>query len=432
MRGKHKQASTILSGLAASAFLFGASLAQAENLMEIYQLATEKDPVLRGAQAAYRAAQEAGPQSRANFMPSLGVGASHTENTDEDIESREAFSITLSQPLYRHDNYVQRRIANSSIRQSDAELQAAEQAMMVRVAEGYFGVLSAKDNLEFATAEKEANARQLEQTKQRFDVGLVAITDVHESQAAYDLSVAQAIAAQNTVDSSLEALREITGQYHDRFNKLGVDMPLLPPEPQDLQTWTEAAMTQNPALKAIIESTEQAKESIESQRDGYYPTLDLVLNRTDNMSDDPVYDYESTTAIIQLNMSLFEGGRTDSFVRQALELYNQNKEVLEQQQRATQRQVRNAYRGVLSGVSRVKALKQAQVSNESALRAAEAGYEVGTRTTVDVLVARTNLFLAQRNYAQSRYNYLLDILRLKQAAGNLSTDDLERINSWLH
>jgi outer membrane protein len=227
-------------------------------------------------------------------------------------------------------------------------------------------------------------------------------------------------------------LREITGRYHKDLMKLGEDMPLVLPEPQDLKVWTDTAMTENPTLKSTQEVTEQVRETINTQRSGYYPTLDLVLNRTDSISDTPIQDYESTTAQVQLSMSIYEGGRTDSGVTQAMELYNQNQELLEQQKRATQRQVRNAYRGVVSGTSRVKALKQALISNESALRAAEAGYEVGTRTTVDVLVARTNLFLAQRNYAQSRYDYLLNILRLKQAAGNLGITDLERIAGWLH
>lgn len=410
-----------------------AGTGHSETLLDVYNLAIDNDPQFKGAQASLKAAQEALPQSRASFLPSLDFSASHTENSKKEIDAYESYSLTLRQPLYRKDNFVERNVAESTVSQAEAVYTAAEQALIVDVADGYFGALSALDRLEFANAEKEADARQLEQTKQRFDVGLVAITDVHESQAAYDLSVAQAIAAQNDVDNSYERLREITGKYIESFALLGDAMPLLTPEPADLKQWTDTALSQNPTLKASEESTQQARENISRQRSDNHPTLDFVVNYTNSSSvfaSNQGTD-DNTTASLQLGMNLFRGGATNSAIRQAREQYNQSQQALEEQRRATQREVRNAYRGVLSGISRVQALRQAVVSNQSALRAAEAGYEVGTRTTVDVLNARRNLFGAQRDYAQARYDYLLNTLRLKQAAGTLQAEDIRLINAWL-
>jgi outer membrane protein len=410
-----------------------ASSAQAASLMEIYSLAIGNDPQYKSAQAGLAAAKEAMPQSTANFLPSLDVSARHTENSDSDIGSSDSASITLTQPLYRNGSFVQRRTAKSVVTQAEADFQSAQQALIIDVAQAYFNVLAAQDNLEFAEAEKQSNARQLDQTKQRFDVGLVAITDVHESQAAYDISVAQSIEAANNLDSAKEALREITGTYPENLAALGDEVPLLQPEPNDLKAWTDMALNQNPALLSAQQGTEQAKEAVNAQRADNYPTLDLVLDHSEYDSDftTATTTSDSTTATVQLSLSLYAGGRTSSYITQAREYLKQSQQALEQTRRTTQRTVRNAFRGVLSGISRVKALKQALVSNQSALRAAEAGYEVGTRTTVDVLVARRNLFSAQRDYAQARYNYLLDTLRLKQAAGNLAANDLKTVGDWL-
>lgn len=414
-----------------------AQVSQAENLKEIYTLALENDPQYQAAEAGLEAAKEAMPQSTAGFLPTLNASASHIENADEDFDHADTYSITLNQPIFRHGTFVQRRAAKSTVAQAEHDFESARQALILDVARAYFGVLSAQDNVEFATAEKEANARQLDQTKQRFDVGLVAVTDVHESQAAYDFSVAEAIAAENNLDSARETLREITGRYHDVLLALDENMPLTPPNPASLEAWTKMAMEQNTALMAAYETTEQARENVSAQTSNHYPTLDLILNHskyegTSNVGGTPVdIDTEDTTATLQLNVALFEGGGTQSRVRQAREYLRASQHSLEQTKRSTQAQVRNAYRGVLSGISRVKALKQAVVSNQSALKAAEAGYEVGTRTTVDVLDARRNLFRAQRDYAKARYDYLINTLALNQAAGSLTSEQLDDIGKWL-
>ncbi len=400
------------------------------SLMEIYNLAVNNDPQYKAAKANLAAAEEALPQSTANFLPSLSASTSRTENSDTNIDTTDSYSVTLNQPIYRHGSFVQRRTAKSSVSQAKSDFSSAEQNLMLAVAKSYFGVLSALDGVDFAQAEKRANARQLDQTKQRFDVGLVAITDVHESQAAYDISVAQAIAAENDLDSARESLREITGSYNLQLDSLDEELPLIPPEPANLEEWTELALLENTTLKAAQETTNQAREFVSAQQSNHYPTLDLIVNHTNTTT--RVIETDDTIASLQLKLALYEGGRTNANTRQAREFLKASRQTLEQVRRATQRKVRNAYRGVISGISRVKALKQAMVSSQSALRAAEAGYEVGTRTTVDVLIARRNLFLAQRNYAQARYNYLIDTLNLNQAAGTLNSDHLNDITQWMH
>jgi len=437
---------------------FGVSLAlviqasHSASLMEIYNLAEANDPQYKAAEANLSAAQEALPQSTANFLPSVNASAGRTEYSDKinSIDSTtNSYSLTLTQPIYRDGSFVKRSTAKSSVAQAESVFKTAEQSLVLAVAKAYFGVLSAKDSLEFARAEKESNARQLDQTKQRFDVGLVAITDVHESRAAYDISVAQEIAAGNELDSALEALREITGTYHDDLDALNEDMPLLPPDPGSLEEWTQKAMDQNSELLASEQATEQARLNVSAQKSGYYPTLDLILssNRGDSKTKAPYAgtpppaigtsvttnsDIEDTTATLQLSVNLFEGGATSSRVSQARSYLKASEQYLEQTRRKIQRQVRNAYRGIQSGISRVTALKQAVVSSQSALRAAEAGYEVGTRTTVDVLAARSNLFRAQRDYAQSRYDYVINRLTLNLVVGGLTSENLNEIGKWMH
>lgn len=425
------------------AFTLMASASHGESLLEIYHLAVGSDPAFRAAEAAHSAAQEALPQSRANFLPSVDLSASKTES-DQDVTksvfgttgsssfSNTNYTLSLNLPLYRKNNYVTRRIAKHSVARADAELNSARQDLLFNVAQAYFNVLSAADNLEFARAEKRAIQRQLEQTRQRFDVGLVAITDVHEAQARFDLAIASEIDASNALDNSRESLRTLTGSYHQNLLSLKDDTPLIQPEPTDIDQWTQTALTQNPALIMARKSVEEARESVHSQRATRYPTLDLTASRSYAENGGVFASTSETSSVgVRLNLSLYQGGRISSQTRKAQHLLEQAQQALEQQRRETQRSVRNAYLGVIAGISRVKALEQALISSQSALRASEAGYEVGTRTTVDVLNSRQEVFRAQRDHAQARYNYLLDTLRLKQAAGLLGIDDINAINGWL-
>jgi len=426
--------------------LLMSTVAYGESLMDVYNLAAGNDPVIQRASANHAAALEALPQSRANFLPSVEFVASRTEISQDVTKSAFGpdflgsrnfnttnYSFNLSLPLYRRDNYVARRLAKHGVTRADAEYETAQQDLLLRVAEAYFDILASRDDLEFARAEKLAIKRQLEQTRQRFDVGLVAITDVHESQARYDLTLAEEILASNQLDNRIEALRTLTGTYHNEPDKLSDNITLVRPDPEDIEQWTRTALEQNLALLAAQATLDESRENVARQRSGHYPTLDLVASSSYDDSGGSRASTSDTNAIgLNFNLPIYAGGRTSSQTRQALHLLEAARQSLEEQRRNTQRNVRNAYLGVLSGISRVQALKQALVSNQSALRAAEAGYDVGTRTTVDVLLARRNLFSAQRDYAQSRYDYILDTLRLKQASGSLTTDSLQAINNWLH
>ena len=403
---------------------------QAASLTEIYQQAASNAPQIRGATAALEAAKQTLPQSQANFLPNVAIGANATVNDSTTITNSQSAFISLRQSIYNIGNNIQRDSAMTTISQAEAQFAGAGQNLILDVANAYFNVLAAEDSLAFAEAEKQSNARQLEQTQQRFEVGLIAITDVHESQAAYDSSVAQAIAAANAVDNSREQLRELTGQFPGSLAKLDETLPLLSPEPSDPARWSELALRNNPALLAAQEATNLARHNVDAQGASEHPTADLVLQHTE-VNNGSASTTSGTSAVFSLNYSLYDGKRTKANVSQARQQLRQSEEAYEQIRRATERQVRNAYRGVLSNISQVQALKQAVISNESALRAAEAGYEVGTRTTVDVLVARSNLFNAQRNYAQARYNYVLNTLQLHQAAGTLSELQLEKIDNWL-
>lgn len=429
--------------LAASALLTGG--AGATTLSDIYRLAVDNDPQYRGTEAAYHATLETRTQSRALLLPSVNLTADRADNEQETIAStsftvgtREfdssGYTLSLSQPLFNYDYFVQLRQSRASIGQAQAELSAAQQRLIVRVAERYFDTLAAVDGLEFARAEKSAIDRQLEQTRQRFDVGLIAITDVHEAQAAYDLVTAREILAENLLASQHEALAEITGQYHDQIAPLSAETPLITPEPADIDQWSDTALNQNFQLLAAEFAYQHARAEIKRQRAGHLPTLDLNASHTYSDTEGGNFgsnESETNAIELRLNMALFQGGATTSRTRQAERLAEQSRQAYEQQRRATLRQARDAYLSVVAEINRVGALGQAVVSAQSALDASEAGLEVGTRTTVDVLDTRRELFRARRDHARSRYDYILNTLRLKEAAGILTAADLDQVNGWL-
>lgn len=418
-----------------------ATSSRADNLLTIYRLAQQSDPQVRAAAANMQATREARPQSIANMLPNLSVTADTIEN-DQKISGTSFFSnsgrfntnsytISLVQPIFHFEYYSQYKQAGSTVNRADAEYLAAQQELIVRVARAYFDVLGAIDNLRFTEQERKAISRQLEQAQQRFEVGLIAITDVHEARAVYDQAVAQQIDAENLLDSRHEQLQTITGKVHKELSLLKEDIPLLKPEPEDMSQWVATAQAQNPAILAARYSSEEARQNINIARSGHLPTLDVVATRRHSESGGTLARViDADTIGLQLNMSLFEGGRVVSKTRQASYQFNEASENLELQHRNVTRQTRDAYRGVTAGISRIKALMQAVVSNKSALQATEAGFEVGTRTIVDVLISQRNLYRSERDLARSRYDYLIQTLSLKQAAGTLDVSDLEKMNAW--
>ena len=418
----------------------------ATDLRAVLESAIATDPQYREAQAAALAAAEGVPQARAElWLPTLRFSGS-TARVKQDITLEDAFgaggkvayttrrfSLTLNQPVYHYDRYVRLQQANKRIQQSQYELDAARQALIVRVAERYFDVLAASDNMEFASAEKQSLVGQLEQAQQRFEVGLIAITDVQEAQAGFDRATANEIIAENELDNAREALRETAATYYDQLATLGESIKLVPPEPADIEQWTQTALDQNLEIAAAKIAAEIAFEEIRLQNAGHIPTVDITGTHGFNKQGGRFGSSEVTQSDvgIELNVPIYEGGRVLSRSREATHQHDAALERLEQARRAVFRQTRQAYLGVIAQISTVKALDQAVVSSKTAVDSTRAGFEVGTRTAVDVVDAERGLFEARRDFSRARYDYILDILRLKQAAGTLEPEDLAVANSWL-
>jgi len=442
------------------------------NLVEVYEQALRNDPLIREAEANRLATLEARPQARANWLPQL-VATGSIERSDSErsqifmqqvdpldpnsavvpvnfttradgVETT-AYSIRLTQSVFRWDRWVALRRADREAARAEIDYRAAEQDLMARVAQRYFDVLAAQDTVEAAEAALEAFERQLEQQEKRFEVGLVAITDVQEARAARDQASATLIAAKRQLATAREFLREITGEPIAELQGPGPDMPLQTPIPDTEDAWVQSALDQNLALLSARLASEIAREDVRSARAGHLPTVDLVVSHSlsedrgdqvttrGNVSSMSPADMEINQDVValQFNVPIYSGGATSSRVRQAVYQHRAARERLERTARETEREARDSYLGVLSEISRVRALRQALESSQTALQATEAGFEVGTRTTVDVLDARRRLFEAQTNYARSRYDYIINVVRLKRAAGTLSAEDLEEVNGWL-
>jgi outer membrane protein len=461
--------------LAALATL-AASPAQAVSLLDAYRDALRSDPTLREAAANRLAALEARPQARAALLPQIEATGSYehqyssgtqnftqrietgevvtlTTGFEQDTEPRRAWQLRLTQTLFRWDQWVALRQADKQLARAEAEFRAAEQDLMARVAQRYFDVLGARATLQAAEAAKEAIGRQLEQAEKRFEVGLSAITDVQEAQASYDSAAAAVIEAKRTLAVAREFLREITGEYYEGLADAGPGTPLVSPEPLDVDDWVRTALERNLSLEAARLGAEISRDQIESNRGGHYPALELFAQRGNNRTTaerqdkpqplpgepDPEpqpfrpanSDFWQDIYGIQVRVPIYSGGAVASRVREATYLHQASQHLLERTARQTERQTRDSYLSVTSEISRVQALAQAVQSSQTALRATEAGFEVGTRTTVDVLQSRRQLFEAQRDYANSRYTYLVNALLLKQAAGILREADIEEVDGWL-
>ena len=420
-------------------------MAYADDLMDIYQLARQNDPQYRSSDINQLAVAEVKSQSIAQMLPNLALSANSSRQRINSTRGGfsisgtglqnywdSALSVSLKQPVFNWSHWVQLDQADNKIAQSEAEFQAEQQNLMVRTVEAYFNVLAAQDNLEFIMAEKKSIEKQLEQAKQRFDVGIIAITDVYEAQAAFDRARAATVVAENEVDNSKEKLQEIIGFHNTTLKKLSETIKLSPPEPQDISAWANSAESNNFSIVSQINQTELIRKNIELQESKHLPTLDLVAQYRQADSGNQVgFRGDNESIGLQFNMPLYEGGGTVSRTRQAQYEFEQAKEELTKVKRSVNRQVKDAYRGMVASIDAVAALKSTTESGALAVEAAEAGLEVGTRTMVDVLAIQRNLYKAKSDYAQGRYNYLVNGIKLKQAAGNLTEDDLIAINQYL-
>jgi outer membrane protein len=421
------------------------SVGHAEDLLAIYDLAVNSDPTLREAEQTLYATREVKPQARALLLPNFGVngdvqyqnvessGTGVTGRFDRsDSFSTQGLAAVVNQSVYDRANWVRLDQAEDSIAQAEAEYRSAQIDLMVRVTRAYFAVLEAADLVRVNEALVAADERQLEQSKQRFEVGLVAITDVNDSQAAFDRSRAQLISAENDLNNQWEALRRIIGPVSVPLARLGDRLPLAPPEPNDINVWADTALANNYAIIAAREAAEAARKDIEIERSGYYPTVDAQAGY-DVARSGAEFGTDSDTGFVGLsiNIPIYQGGAVASRTRQAGHQFRAAQDRLDQQRRAVINQVKDAFRGILSSISDVRARQAAIVSARSSLESTQAGLEVGTRTQVDVLNAQRQLFQAEFDYLASRYNYIINGVLLHQATSTLTRDVLAKGNEWL-
>jgi len=431
--------------LAACVIALTPFLAQAEDLLGIYDLAVQSDPTLREAEQTLYATREVKPQARALLLPDFGI-AGNTQYQDVDSSGRTTFgsfnrqdsfatgdvAAVVNQSVYDRSNWVRLSQSNNTIAQAEAEYRNAQIDLMVRVTEAYFGVLEAADAVRVNQALVAADERQLEQSRQRFEVGLVAITDVNDSQAAYDRSRANLITAENDLDNKWEALRRIIGPVSVPLARLGDRLPLAPPEPNDINIWAETALANNYAIIAAKEAAEAARKDIQIERSGYYPTLDAQAGYDISRSG-AEFNTDTDTGFVGLsvNIPIYQGGAVASRTRQAGHNFRAAQDRLDQRRRGVINQVKDAFRGILSSISDVRARQAAIVSARSSLESTQAGLEVGTRTQVDVLNAQRQLFQAEFDYLAARYKYIINGVKLHQATSTLSRDVLAKGNEWL-
>ena len=437
-----------------TAALFITAPAFAVDLVGIHDLAVKSDPQLQAAVYRRQAISENERQAWSNLLPTISGSAGATRGdtstsiqgtkVDDSDTDTERYGLDLRQSLYAQSNYENLDIARGQVSQAEAVYQIAYQDFLVRVAGGYFGVLTAQDGVIFAEAEEKALQRQFEQAEQRFEVGLTAVTDVHESRAQYDNARARAIVSRNNLADAKQVLYELTGQYFDDIDPLQEVLPLVRPLPDNAQEWVDMAMLYNPVVISAHKGVEIADATTRLQRSGHFPTLDLVASYSNFTNNEFVIrdDFQNPIGVtslvnsdtrigLQLNVPIYQGGVVSSRTRQARSTLNAVNEDLDRQQRSAVRQTNNAYRAVIAGIEQVTAFKQAMVSAEAALEATQAGFEVGTRTIVDVLIAQQRYFSAQRDNSLARHTYIVDHLRLKAAAGLLAEEDLQKVNNIL-
>jgi outer membrane protein len=418
-------------------------------LVNVYQDAVDNNSDLAAARAQYQAQKEIVPQARAGLLPNLSAGA-NVQNTRTEFDkpalaatrSGNSWQATLSQPIFRADRWFQFQAAKDVNDQAMLQLSATEQNLILQSALDYFTVLRTEDNLASTKAEEAAFKRQLDQANERFDVGLSDKTDVLSAQASYDTSRANRIVAQRQVDDAFEALVTLTNREYSAIEGIVHTLPVMPPVPNDAKAWVETAAQQNLNLLASNYAVSAAEKTLSQRKAGHAPTVDAVAQYQKGDNDNlgfsnptagVVYggDVSQRTIGLQLNIPLYSGGLTSSQVREAYSRLDQNEQQRESLRRQVVENTRNLHRAVNTDVEQVQARKQSIISNQSALEATEIGYQVGTRNIVDVLDAQRQLYSSVRDYNNTRYDYILDNLRLKQAAGTLNPGDLQDLSRYL-
>ncbi|GLY60573.1 membrane protein [Pectobacterium brasiliense] len=433
----------LLIGLSLGGF---SAMSQAENLLQVYQQAKSTNPDLRSSAATRDAAFEKINQARSPLLPQLGLGADYTYNRgyrdSKGVDSNvKGASLQLTQTLFDMSKWRALTLQEKQAGIEDVTYQTAQQNLMLNTATAYFNVLRAIDSLSYINAQKQAIYRQLDQTTQRFNVGLVAITDVQNARAQYDSVLANEVLTRNTLDNALESLRQITGNFYPQLAGLNIER-FSTQKPEAVNNLLKEAENRNLNLLSARLSQDLAREQIRSAETGYMPTLDLTAStgvsdtrysgsRTNNSNSFNDSDAGQHKVGINFTLPLYSGGATNSQVKQAQHSYVSASELLESAHRSVIQTVRSSFNNISASISSINAYKQAEVSAQSSLDAMEAGYQVGTRTIVDVLDATTTLYNAKQQLSSARYDYLINQLNIKSAQGTLSETDLQALNASL-
>ena len=426
------------------------SSVQADDLAQIFELAATNDPEIRQARASYNAAHTTIDQGRSFLLPRVTVGGSTSRDTSgpanasqfgpghsfENGFNSKGYNLSISQALLNFEAWYAFKSAKQSDQQAAANLAQAEQQLILKVATAYFNVLRTLDNLATFRAEEDAASRVLEQTRERFEVGLIPITDMYDSQASHDLVRVNRLVEENNLNQAYEALEAITGRPHNNLETLNSDFPIESLNPSSLDEWVNLALDNNLAIKSAQFDFAAKKDDARSARATMFPTLDISAGYGWNQSANPFSFFpaaasERTNITLNFSYPLYAGGLNSARKRQAYYTRDASEEALMKTQRDSTQSTRNNYRSVETDVLAVQARAQAIISAESALEATEVGAEVGTRNVVDVVLAQRTLFQARRDYASARYAYVINTLNLKQAAGILSPQDIIDLNNWL-
>ncbi|HEY1891577.1 MAG TPA: TolC family outer membrane protein [Steroidobacteraceae bacterium] len=462
----HRAVRTSSLALLYAGFAFGLPAAvMAADFAQVYQDALSSDPTYQQAYATYRAAREARPEAWASLLPqisgSAGKSWDHNAGQSTQIESVSAttiapvplyantstmaksWSLNLSEDLFSWSDWMNLRAADSQVAEAQATYEAAAQNLILRVATAYFNVLSALDTLQAQESSLQAFDLQLQQANKRYQVGLIAITDVEQARAARDTAAAAVIGDKQSLANAEDQLQVITGRQYPTLSEPGPDMPLLMPSPANQNEWVQTSLQQNLSLIASRLAADVARANVQVAFAGHLPTLSLTASRSFNSStqDESIVGLGTFNGLpswtndrqigIEINVPIFSGGGTEARVHQAQYQWIAAKDAMQGTARTTEQQARDAYLGVISGIAHVQALQQALVSSQTAYRATEAGYRVGTQTEVDVLNALSTLVQAKTNYAASRYAYITSVVQLRFAAGTLDPAEVQAINRWL-
>jgi outer membrane protein len=446
-----RSAKQLLSVAVLSSF---STFAQAENLFQIFNLAVNNDPDIRQARAQYNAQHTLLDQGRSFLLPTVSLTARSSRDTTgiegdlppggffsppqhsfADGFNTKGYGLSLRQALLNFEAWYSYQSARKSDEIAALNLAQSEQQLIIRVATAYFDVLRSQANLASFRAEEAASLRVLDQTRQRFEVGLVPITDVYDSQANADLATVNMLVEENTLNQRLEALEAIIGRPVQSVDGLEEEFPIVANE-STLEEWVDTGLAQNPTVRSAEIDFEAKKDDAKAAKSAMMPTLELAMNYNWNQSGNPLSFTPNLASVnsavtVNLNVPIFTGGLNSSRLRQAYYTRDATEEALLKARRDNTLSTRNAFRSVETDVRAVAARAQAIISAQSALEATQVGAEVGTRNVVDVVLAQRTLFQTQRDYANARFNYVMNTLALKQAAGTLSPEDVIELNQWL-